>query len=126
MHFISILILISFSIDCQTSTTDQLKWCPLIQTNGTSKELGIYRRFLNDQSETEYVMFNRDGEEWLFNITYHKLTPKYDIKLLNNTIQYNVKRVVHRFGIYRYDPVWSPDDPTHYQDCSVKREVNII
>ena len=125
MIYITILILFSVSLNCQT--TDPTDWCPLIQTNGASKELGIYHRFLNAESKAEFVMFNRDGEEWLFNITYDKTTDKYDIKLLYNTIKYKVEAFVYRFGIFRYDPKWMhPGNPTQYQDCYVRRKVNII
>ena len=127
MNVISILILISFSIDCQTPTTDQLKWCPLIQTNGTSKELGIYHRFRNKGGEADFVMFNRAGDEWLFNVT-HNRSQEYDIHLLYNTVKHieSNKGIAYRFGLYRHVLDKTTGIPVRtLHDCSVRQRVKI-
>ena len=112
-----ILILISVSIDCQ-------KWCPLIETNGTYSGLGIYHRFRNYEGEADFVMFNRAGDEWLFDVIYNG-SDKYDIDLLYNTVKHieSNKRIVYGFGLYRnvWDLVGFP--VRTLLDCSVTQRV---
>ena len=130
MLFVSILLLIFVSINCENSviiaTTDQLKWCPLIQTNGTINELGICHRFRDSLINAEYVMFNRAGAEWLFNVTYNKTNDKYGINLLYNTTKYKVEGFVHRYGLFSYEPKSDRRLGTQRQNCYVSRKVNII
>ena len=87
-----ILILTSVSIDCEN-------WCPYIKPNDTYKSLRMYYRFRNDEGEADFVMYNRAGAEWLFNVT-HNGSDKYDIHLLYNTVKHTVdEAVLHRFGV---------------------------
>ena len=124
MISISILLLISVSIDCRD-------WCPYVKPNGTYRGLGIYHQFRSrDVKESDYVMFNRAGDEWIFNII-HNGSDKYDIHLFNNTVKHieSNKGVVFRFALYGYGPANTlghlrPNVHT-YRDCTVRKRVKI-
>ena len=121
MFYILVLILISVSIDSQT--TYQSKWCQHIQTNGTSKELGIYHRFRNGKGEGDYVMFNRAGAEWLFNITRNGSDKYHIIWRFNETKLIEDKGIVYRFGIYRIMPIDFGQTLFMWRDCYVRDKV---
>ena len=60
-------------------------WCSLIKTNGTHKGLGIYHRWYErDINKSEYVMFNRAGYEWKFEITGSPQTALKEMKIRLN------------------------------------------
>ena len=119
MICISIVILISVSIDSMDSVVIPKDWCPYVKPNGTYKGLGIYPRFrTTDVKEIDFVMFNRAGDEWLFNIT-HIGSDKYDIHLLDNTVKHTgYEGVLHKFGIFIHKRTSGRLD-IKYWDCSV-------
>ena len=121
----SILILSSVSIFCVDSVVIPQDWCHYVKPNGTYKGLRIYRRFLNKKGEADYVMFNRAGDEWLFNVT-HIESDEYGIRLLDNTVKHieSNKGTVYRFGIYCKQEGRLSDSFT-YLDCTVRQRVKI-
>ena len=116
MLLISILLLISVSINCED-------WCPLIQTNGTYKGLGIYKQFYEaDIEKYNLVMFNRAGDDW------HFKTGKddYIIEMLNGTLYPKASTgYAYRFSIYFEERGTFSD--THIKvDCTVRNRVNLL
>ena len=123
MQIISILLLISVSINCEDSVFIPPDWCPYIKPNGTYKGLAIYRRYRSlEEKESDFVMFNRAGDEWLFKFEY-KGKDNYDIHVLNDTLKRNTSEgVLFRFGIYRK----RESIGRQYLDCSVKQRVKSL
>ena len=123
MFCILLLLLIPVSID--SHTTNQTDWCQHIHTNGKLKDLGIYHRFRNGEGEGDYVMYNRAGAEWLFNITFDG-SDEYGIKWLKNTIEYiEDEGIVHRFGLYSITGKLNGKPYSAWQYCSVRQRVKI-
>ena len=49
-------------------------WCLLIAPDGNYRELGITRHWkTTDENSVEYVMYNRVGNEWVFDISAEKI-----------------------------------------------------
>ena len=128
MLFISILLLISVSINCEDSVVSPLDWCPIVKPNGTYKGLGIYHRFHSVKGEANFVMFNSAGDEWIFELGYNR-SHEYGIEMLSHTLKRNTSEGVdYRFSIYCKEskfvsPV--PEILVTYLDCTVRKEVKI-
>ena len=121
MICISILLLISISINCETNQTN---WCPLIQTNGTYNEIGTYHRFLNNQGKADSVMFNRAGDKWLFDVLRNG-SDEYDIHLMYDTVKHTEEKgILYRFSIYHSYPVFLGRGVVR-RDCAVRKKVKI-
>ena len=101
-------------------------WCSLIKPNGSYKGLGIYHRWYErHEGKAEYVMFNRAGYEWKFEITG---SPQTGLKEMNiSLIEGSLKRVddrnvVNRFGIY-VEEGSLPSLKDYVGECSVLESV---
>ena len=120
MLLISILLLISVSINCEDSVVIPRDWCPIVKPNGTYKGLRIYHRFLDINGSEEYVMFNSAGDEWLFKLGYNG--SEYDINILDDTLKHNTSEGVdYRFGIYFKEGTWLSRAVS--LDCAVRQIV---
>ena len=118
MLFISILLLI-VSINCED-------WCPYVKPNGTYRGLGIYHRYRDSSGNADFVMYNRAGYEWLFDLTYIG-NQKYVFELRNNSHKpIDDKLVVYRFAIYEKRYIGSPPWISQYLDCTVKKKVKFV
>ena len=115
MFCLLILLLISVSIDCENH---RQHLCSLIKPNGTYKGLGIYKRFFENYSE-EFVMFNRAGAEWLFDVTSANMTGLFNIKLRADS----VKNVQDRGVAYRFSSYHLSQTP---MDCRVETAVKLL
>ena len=79
-------------------------WCPLIAPDGNYKELGVTRHWKGfEERDAELVMFNRYGNEWLFNITADDNYSPQSVRI--EMIEGSVRKgpdsdVINRFGIY--------------------------
>ena len=120
MFSILTLILIAVGVDCYD-------WCPLVKPNGTYRGLGIYRRFRDSDGNSDFIMYNRFGAEWRFDL--HPDNKSHPIVMWDNTVkEIDDKEVVNRFGVYGgviKKPV-SATNPVVYIsiDCAVKTIVN--
>ena len=111
MFRILTLLLIIVCVDCQD-------WCPLVNPNGTYKAIGVYHRYLDLYGKNEFVMYNRAGNEWTFDLIFDG--NNYSIAFRNESVK-NVKDngVVNRFGLYRENVKFGV-----YMDCTIKTNVN--
>ena len=79
-------------------------WCSYIAPDGNYTELGITRHWRNpEENDFEYVMYNRVGNEWLFNITTDDNYSPQSIRI--EMIEGSVRKgpdsdIINRFGIY--------------------------
>ena len=119
MFCLLILLLVTFSIDCQNQTQDM---CPIIKPNGNYEGLGIYRGYYWDKRRitSDYVMYNRAGSQWLFGVTFDEMTRSFDIKMIANSVHTTQHReVVHRFSTYH-------TMSSLYMDCWVEKAVKLL
>ena len=80
-------------------------WCLTIAPDGNYRELGITRQWkTTDESSGEFVMYNKEGDEWLFDII-----PETDYSPQNMLVRINegTKRevvpkpgLIIKFGIF--------------------------
>ena len=112
MLYVIILILSSLFMECENQ--EMKSWCPLIKPNVPYNGLGIYRRFLDDSGNSDLVMFNRAGSEWLFTLTVRE--NHYHINLVPDSVKkVEDKGVVNRFATF--------EKSKGYKDCTVKTTV---
>ena len=115
MFYILILLLISISIKCEN-------WCQRVKPNGTYKGLGIYHQFQALETDSQFIMFNRAGAQWPFDVTYDG-SDKYDINWRFNEFKhYKDDGVLYRFGMYEKHFNF-PAHITTFLDCTVRNKV---
>ena len=79
-------------------------WCSLIAPDGNYRELGITRHWKSlDDSDSELVMYNKVGDEWLFDIIAEKdYSPQnMSVRMVGGTQREgSEENVIIKFGIY--------------------------
>ena len=84
-------------------------WCPFITPNDTYEELGITRNWTGaNEKDVDYVMYNRVGNEWLFNITGSgNYSPQsLNIEMIEGSVRNGSDpNVIYRFAMYVKRPV---------------------
>ena len=74
--------------------------CPHVVENGIYRGLGIFHRMIGfDVKQHKYVMFNRLGKEWEFEIK--RIGNGFGIEMTDDLVKtYNTSNIVNRFATY--------------------------
>ena len=79
-------------------------WCLLIAPDGNSRELGITRQWKSlDDGDVDLVMYNRVGNEWVFDIIAEKdYSPQnMSVRMFDRSQRKGPEKdVIIKFGIY--------------------------